>query len=88
MLQFFFWSGIGRGLHAMLIGHVALAIPVCRAGGEHRPRGGPPRPEGGGEAASARRPLHAFFAVTFPLLLPSVIAASPCSRSPSRSTSS
>src|SRR3712207_2775115 len=27
MLVFFFWTGIGRGLHAMLIGHVALAIP-------------------------------------------------------------
>ncbi len=27
MLVFFFWTGIGRGFHAILIGHVALAIP-------------------------------------------------------------
>src|ERR1700748_1696866 len=27
MLVFFFWTGIGRGIHAMMIGHVALAIP-------------------------------------------------------------
>lgn len=27
MLVMFYWSGIGRGFHAMLIGHVALAIP-------------------------------------------------------------
>ena len=27
MLVFFFWTGIGRGIHALLIGHVALAIP-------------------------------------------------------------
>ena len=27
MLIFFFWVGVGRGLHAMLLGHVALAIP-------------------------------------------------------------
>ena len=27
MLVFFFWTGIGRGMHALLIGHVALAIP-------------------------------------------------------------
>ncbi len=27
MLVFFFWVGIGRGLHAMILGHVALSIP-------------------------------------------------------------
>ena len=27
MLVFFFWAGLGRGLHAMLLGHVALALP-------------------------------------------------------------
>src|SRR4029077_13151649 len=27
MLVFFFWTGIGRGIHAMMIGHVALALP-------------------------------------------------------------
>ncbi len=27
MLLFFFWTGVGRGLHAMVLGHVALALP-------------------------------------------------------------
>ncbi len=27
MLTFFFWIGLGRGLHAMVLGHVALALP-------------------------------------------------------------
>ena len=27
MLIFFFWTGIGRGLHAILLGHVALSMP-------------------------------------------------------------
>lgn len=27
MLVFFFWIGVGRGLHAMILGHVALALP-------------------------------------------------------------
>jgi spermidine/putrescine transport system permease protein len=74
MLLFFFWTGIGRGLHAMLIGHVALAIPyvvlVVNTGlaGVRRDLE---------EAANSlgSTPLHAFFAITFPLLLPSIVAA-------------
>ena len=27
MLVLFFWTGIGRGLHSMLLGHVALSLP-------------------------------------------------------------
>jgi spermidine/putrescine transport system permease protein len=74
MLVFFFWTGIGRGIHAMIIGHVALALPYVvlvigtglksmRADLE--------------EAAMSlgSTPIHAFFAVTLPLLFPSVIAA-------------
>jgi spermidine/putrescine transport system permease protein len=74
MLVFFFWTGIGRGIHAMMIGHVALAIPyvvlivgtglqTLRADLE--------------EAAMSlgSTPLHAFFAITLPLLLPSIAAA-------------
>lgn len=74
MLVFFFWTGIGRGLHAMLIGHVALAIPyvvlvvgtglqTLRADLE--------------EAAMSlgSTPIHAFFRVTLPLLLPSIVGA-------------
>lgn len=74
MLVFFFWTGIGRGIHALLIGHVALAIPyvvlivgaglqTLRADLE--------------EAAMSlgSTPIHAFFSITLPPLLPSVLAA-------------
>jgi spermidine/putrescine transport system permease protein len=74
MLVFFFWTGIGRGLHALLIGHVALAIPyvvfivgpglqTIRADLE--------------DAAMSlgSTPMHAFFVITLPLWLPSIIAA-------------
>lgn len=74
MLVMFWWIGIGRGLHAMLIGHVALAIPyvvlvvgtglqTIRADLE--------------EAAMSlgSTPIHAFFRITFPLLTPSIIGA-------------
>ncbi len=27
MMVFFFWTGVGRGLHAILLGHVALSLP-------------------------------------------------------------
>ena len=74
MLVFFFYSGIGRGLHALLIGHVALAIPyvvlvvgtgfqTVRADLE--------------EAAMSlgSTPVHAFFSITLPLLFPSILGA-------------
>lgn len=74
MLVFFYWSGIGRGMHALLIGHVALAIPyvvlvvgtgfkTIRADLE--------------EAAMSlgSTPVHAFFSVTLPLLYPSILGA-------------
>ncbi len=74
MLVFFFWTGIGRGMHALLIGHVALAIPyvvlvvgtgfqTIRADLE--------------EAAMSlgSTPIHAFFSVTLPLLAPSILGA-------------
>ena len=74
MLIFFFWTGIGRGLHAMIIGHVALAIPyvVLVVG-----TGLQSLSEDLEEAAMGlgSTPVHAFFAVTLPLLLPSVVAA-------------
>lgn len=74
MLVFFFWTGIGRGLHAMLIGHVALAIPyvvlVVGAGLQSV------RVDLEEAAMSlGSTPLHAFLAVTLPLLLPSVVGA-------------
>jgi ABC-type spermidine/putrescine transport system permease subunit II len=74
MLVFFFWTGIGRGMHALILGHVALAIPyvvlvvgtglqTIRADLE--------------EAAMSlgSTPLHAFFSVTLPLLAPSILGA-------------
>jgi spermidine/putrescine transport system permease protein len=74
MLVFFFWTGIGRGLHAMLIGHVALAVPyvVLVVGTGLRTI----RADLEDAAMSlGSTPLHAFFAVTLPLLAPSVVGA-------------
>jgi spermidine/putrescine transport system permease protein len=74
MLVFFFWTGIGRGLHSMIIGHVALAIPyvVIVVG-----TGLQTVPEDLEEAAMSlgSTPLNAFFKITMPLLAPSLVAA-------------
>jgi spermidine/putrescine transport system permease protein len=74
MLVFFFWTGIGRGLHAMIIGHVALALPyvvlVIDAGVKSL------REELEEAAMSlGAPPIQAFFLVTLPLLAPSIVAA-------------
>jgi len=74
MLVFFFWTGIGRGLHAMMIGHVALAIPyvvLIVGAGMQSVRADLE------EAAMSlgSTPFHAFVAVTLPLLAPSIAAA-------------
>ena len=74
MLVFFFWTGIGRGLHAMIIGHVALAVPyvvlVVGTGLKALRRDLE-------EAALSlgSTPIHAFAAITLPLLAPSMVAA-------------
>lgn len=74
MLVFFFWTGIGRGLHAMITGHVALAIPyvVLVVG-----TGLQGLPEDLEEAALSlgSTPAHAFVRITLPLLAPSIVAA-------------
>lgn len=74
MLVFFFWTGIGRGFHAILIGHVALAIPyvVLVVG-----TGLATRRADLEEAAMSlgATPVTAFFRVTLPLLAPSIIGA-------------
>lgn len=74
MLVFFFWTGIGRGLHAMILGHVALAIPyvVLVVG-----TGLQGLREDLEEAAMSlgSTPAHAFFRITLPLLAPSIVAA-------------
>jgi spermidine/putrescine transport system permease protein len=74
MLVFFFWTGIGRGIHAMLIGHVALAIPyvvlIVGAGMQSV------RIDLEEAAMSlGSTPLHAFLSVTLPMLAPSIAAA-------------
>jgi spermidine/putrescine transport system permease protein len=74
MLVFFFWTGIGRGLHAMIIGHVALAIPyvvlVVGTGLQTL------KPELEEAAMSlGATPVAAFLKITLPLILPSLIAA-------------
>jgi spermidine/putrescine transport system permease protein len=74
MLVFFFWSGIGRGLHSMIIGHVALAIPyVILVVGT----GLQTLNEDLEQAAMSlgSTPAHAFLTVTLPLLAPSIVAA-------------
>jgi ABC-type spermidine/putrescine transport system permease subunit II len=74
MLVFFFWTGIGRGLHALLIGHVALAIPyVVLVVGTGLQSVRADLEEAAMSLGST--PIHAFFAVTLPLLYPSIIGA-------------
>lgn len=75
MLVMFWWTGIGRGFHAMLIGHVALAIPyVVLVVGTGLQTIRTDLEEAAMSLGST--PLHAFFRITFPLLTPSIIGAS------------
>ncbi len=74
MLVFFFWTGIGRGMHALLIGHVALAIPyVVLVVGTGLKTIRSDLEEAAVSLGST--PVHAFFAVTLPLLAPSILGA-------------
>lgn len=74
MLVFFFYTGIGRGLHALLIGHVALAIPyVVLVVGTGLQSVRADLEEAAMSLGST--PVHAFFAVTLPLLYPSILGA-------------
>ena len=74
MLVFFFWTGIGRGLHAMVIGHVALAIPyvVLVVGSGF---GALDADLDDAAMSLGATPLTAFRTVTLPLLAPSLVAA-------------
>jgi len=74
MLVFFHWSGIGRGLHAMILGHVALSLPyVVLVVGTGIQTLKPELEEAAMSLGST--PAHAFFAVTLPGLMQSIIAA-------------
>lgn len=74
MLVFFFWSGIGRGLHAMLLGHVALSLPyvIVVVGARLRSFGTTLE-----EAAATlgANPWQTFWRVTLPVLAPGIVAA-------------
>lgn len=74
MLVFFFWVGIGRGFHAMLIGHVALALPYVVLIVGTGAAGIPAALEEAAQSLGAR-PLASFRAVTLPLLAPSILGA-------------
>jgi spermidine/putrescine transport system permease protein len=74
MLIFFFWVGIGRGLHAMLLGHVALSLPyvIVVVGARLKTHGGMLE-----EAAATlgATPWQSFWRVTLPVMAPGVVAA-------------
>jgi len=74
MLIFFFWVGIGRGLHAMLLGHVALALPYVVIVVSARLAGFDKTQEEAARSLGAS-PLQVLRYVTLPYLLPGVVAA-------------
>lgn len=73
MLVFFFWSGIGRGLHAILLGHVALSLPYVIVVVSARLTSYGPELE---EAAATlgATPVQGFLRVTIPVILPGIVA--------------
>ncbi|MBX6322099.1 MAG: ABC transporter permease [Rhodospirillaceae bacterium] len=74
MLVFFFWVGIGRGLHAILLGHVALSLPYVIIVVGARLKGVGTTLE---EAAATlgATPWQVFRRVTLPVLAPGIVAA-------------
>ncbi len=74
MLVMFFWTGIGRGLHAMLLGHVALSLPyVIVVVGARLGSYGPELEEAA--ATLGATPLQTLLRVTLPVIAPGVVAA-------------
>ncbi|MEJ8570639.1 ABC transporter permease [Microbaculum marinum] len=74
MLLFFFWTGIGRGLHAMVLGHVALALPYVIIVVGARLQAFDPDLEAAARSLGAN-PWQVVRYVTLPFLAPGVIAA-------------
>jgi spermidine/putrescine transport system permease protein len=74
MLVFFFWVGIGRGLHAMLLAHVALSLPYVIVIVGARLAGFPMELE---EAAATlgATPWQVFRRVSAPIIAPGMVAA-------------
>lgn len=74
MLIFFFWSGIGRGLHAILLGHIALSLPyvIIIVGSRLKSLGVSMEEAAATLGASA---WQTFWRVTAPLMAPGIVAA-------------
>ena len=74
MLVLFFWIGIGRGLHSLLLGHVALSLPyVIVVVGARLKAFGPVYEEAA--ATLGATPWQRFWRICAPLMAPGVIAA-------------
>lgn len=74
MLVLFFWVGIGRGLHAMLLGHVALSLPyVIIVVGARLSTYGPELEEAA--ATLGASPAQVFRRISLPIIAPGVAAA-------------
>jgi len=74
MLVLFFWVGIGRGFHSLLLGHVALSLPYVIIVVGARLKGVSPAFE---EAAATlgATPWQSFWRITVPLMAPGMVAA-------------
>jgi spermidine/putrescine transport system permease protein len=74
MLVLFFWIGIGRGFHSLLLGHVALSLPYVIIVVGARLKGVSPAFE---EAAATlgATPWQSFWRITVPLMAPGMVAA-------------
>ena len=75
MLLFFFWTGIGRGLHAMVLGHVALALPYVVVVVSARLQSFDPQIEEVARSLGAS-PRQITLRITLPFLAPGILAAS------------
>ena len=74
LLVMFFWIGIGRGFHAMLLGHVALSLPyVIVVVGARLKSFGTALEEAA--ATLGATPWQAFWRVSVPVMAPGVVAA-------------
>lgn len=74
MLVLFQWSGVGRGLHAMLLGHVALSLPyVIVVVGARLASYGPELEEAA--ATLGANAWQTFWRVSLPVMAPGVVAA-------------
>jgi len=74
MLVFFFWVGIGRGLHAMILGHVALSLPYVVIVVSARLKSFDSALEDAAKSLGASYWQTTFW-VTVPWLMPGIIAA-------------